>query len=688
MKGRIARQDLDHLLRLIEMGRSEDGIARQIDEDDDRSPFGDFSEKHAVWDANHAYWVEKLRSDTGGAWTDDQYTAAASILNTAEYQHVVFSDIAGVLTRGLSEGWHSRGGYERDDHVSRWTYSEPSAFDETFDLVDASTGHVHQVTLASVVEDLREQPRPIEPKPESADTDPSPAAKETPITPEALHSRRAETLGELTGCRSREAGHVSFNQARGELYAQCGLATLLPYSGWDDFRDRNHLSQDLISDLKAAYPEGFSSLDLWVGGLAERPAVGNIGPTIAAAVGAETGHFSRGHAHSCLDLLTGTELLSTITTQTWPDIVGRITGEAHLANYVLAGPEHTSDHGHVNIIHGTSGDDILIGTDGHDVIFGGAGDDFIDGRGGADVMIGGSGNDTYVVDNVKDHIVEKVDGGVDTVLTDLNAFALDDDGTAAPASPSDDTAPLTNTSDDTSPLTSTSNDNNAQQQPAALTDATNPDPGSSPEVAAKEDSTQAATDPVTPTSDLSDVGRAANVENLTYTGEGSFIGIGNSADNIITGGGGHDTLWGGGGDDVLYGGGGDDLLFGGSGDDALFGGYGDDRFDGGSGDDVLYLADRFASDDDGATEASYGQDTIVLRPGFGNDVVVGFDANDTQGHDRLDVSAYASLTADSIGTDIRITSCGPHTIITINQDSVTLLDVNASTIGKDDFIFS
>ena len=137
---------------------------------------------------------------------------------------------------------------------------------------------------------------------------------------------------------------------------------------------------------------------------------------------------------------------------------------------------------------------------------------------------------------------------------------------------------------------------------------------------------------------------------------------------------------------MLYGGRGNDDLHGGSGADILFGGYGDDRFDGGSGDDMLYLANRSAAG--GTDEDSYGQDTIVLRPGFGNDIVVGFDPNDTVGHDRLDVSAYASLTADSIGTDIRITSCGPHTIITINEDSITLLDVSANTIGKDDFIFS
>ncbi len=560
-------------------------------------------------------------ADTDGTWTDAQYTSAATILNTAEYQHVVFSDIAGVLKRGMSDGWHGRGGHGRSDHFQT---HESSHFDETFDLVDASTGHVHQVRLAFVVDDLSRPHHAIKLKDDSADLQFRDAAhNHHRVTHEDLHARRAETLGELTGVRSRHAGHVSFNQARGELYAQCGLSTLLPYAGWDDFRDRNHLSQDLIDDLKAAYPDGFSSVDLWVGGLAERAAVGNVGPTIAAAVGAERGQLPQERGATCLDLLAGTHLLSVITGQSWPDIVGRVTGAAHLADYVLARPEHALAAEVPNIIHGTDGDDVLIGTDGHDIIFGGAGDDFLDGGHNADVLVGGAGNDTYVVDNIQDHIVETVDGGVDTVLTTLKSFALEDDGDASPAAHVHDASDAGNGAQ-VIPVDDTGNTVGDAAAPVA--DAATP------------------TDSTEPDADLTDFGRAANVENLTYTGEDGFVGRGNSANNIISGGSGNDSLWGEAGDDVLYGSRGNDDLHGGSGNDVLFGGYGDDHFDGGLGDDMLYLANRSAGGD--ADADSYGQDTIVLRPGFGNDVVVGFDANDTEGHDRLDVSAYASLTAE------------------------------------------
>ena len=50
----------------------------------------------------------------------------------------------------------------------------------------------------------------------------------------------------------------------------------------------------------------------------------------------------------------------------------------------------------------------------------------------------------------------------------------------------------------------------------------------------------------------------ANVENLTYSGTGNFVGTGNAGDNILTGGAGNDTLIGGGGADRLIGGNGTD----------------------------------------------------------------------------------------------------------------------------------
>ncbi|RZJ44652.1 MAG: tandem-95 repeat protein, partial [Brevundimonas sp.] len=67
---------------------------------------------------------------------------------------------------------------------------------------------------------------------------------------------------------------------------------------------------------------------------------------------------------------------------------------------------------------------------------------------------------------------------------------------------------------------------------------------------------------------LGSVRLSANVENLTYTGSGTFFGQGNAGDNIIRGGLGRDTLMGHDGNDILIGGDGvPDELHGGAGDD-------------------------------------------------------------------------------------------------------------------------
>ncbi len=418
MKGRIKREDLDHLLRLVEAGLPKGIASHHADQNDADAGLSFaqdiFDPEHGLWNANHAFWMDKLKSDTDGAWTNAQYAAAANIINAAEYQHVIFSDFANALTRGLSQDSHGHAHFTAH-------HAAPSFFDETVDLVDASSGRMRHVKLAAVLDHVRGPDQSDERN--GAASNPDPASDALRNGRDIAISSKHVNLGELTGSRARDAGYVPFNETRGELFAQCGLSTLLPYAGWDDFRDRNHLSDDLIADLKAAYPDGFGSLDLWVGGLAEKPAVGDLGPTIAAAVSAEI-DLHKASAHPYLDLLTGTHLASEISTQSWSDIVARNTDAAHFADHMHWSADQAILHGGHSTIYGTHGDDVLIGTYGNDVLIGGAGNDYLDGRHGADVMIGGPGNDTYVVDNVKDHVIEKADGGTDTILTVLDSFVL------------------------------------------------------------------------------------------------------------------------------------------------------------------------------------------------------------------------------------------------------------------------
>jgi len=74
---------------------------------------------------------------------------------------------------------------------------------------------------------------------------------------------------------------------------------------------------------------------------------------------------------------------------------------------------------------GLDGDDTLIGGDASDILSGGAGNDYLDGGAGADRLNGGIGDDTYVVDQAGDRIAEVArNGGIDTVLTSLDAYTL------------------------------------------------------------------------------------------------------------------------------------------------------------------------------------------------------------------------------------------------------------------------
>ena len=132
-------------------------------------------------------------------------------------------------------------------------------------------------------------------------------------------------------------------------------------------------------------------------------------------------------------------------------------------------------------------------------------------------------------------------------------------------------------------------------------------------------------------------------------GTGNDLLDGGAGNDQLVGGTGNDTLNGGLGNDQLDGGLGNDTLNGGAGDDTLNGGAGNDTLNGGDGADIL--SGGLGKDTYNLTEATHSIDTVIvglnttpkiLDDYLGNtDVVTGF----VFGEDKLDV-AFTNIVAD------------------------------------------
>jgi len=137
-------------------------------------------------------------------------------------------------------------------------------------------------------------------------------------------------LAALNIFRGRDTGIAPFNSVREQLYEKTGIASLRPYSGWEDFQKRNSLTDDFIDQLKEAYPEGFDAMDLWVGGLAEKPTKGQLGSTFGYLFLEQLDRLQDGDRFYYLEILD--DSLFEDSGQTFSDIVMRNTGITGLSD--------------------------------------------------------------------------------------------------------------------------------------------------------------------------------------------------------------------------------------------------------------------------------------------------------------------------------------------------------------------
>ena len=268
---------------------------------------------------------------------------------------------------------------------------------------------------------------------------------------------------------------------------------------------------------------------------------------------------------------------------------GLFTGTGNAAaNVITAGSGGSK-------LSGGDGNDTLIGGAGVDTLDGGNGDDLLDGRGGDDVMSGGAGNDVYVVDSAGDRVIELAGQGTDEVRTALASYTLADNvenltytGTGVFTGTGNALANVITAGANGSRLSGGEGNDTLIGGAGAdyLDGGAGVDRmvgGAGNDVYVIDDSRDVVVEEKNGGIDeirtsLSAYMLTGEVENLTYTGKGSFQAMGNALDNVITGGTGINRLLGGDGNDTLIGNAAADVLDGGTGADRMIGGAGNDIY--------------------------------------------------------------------------------------------------------------
>ncbi|WP_439114161.1 peroxidase family protein [Hydrogenophaga sp.] len=171
-------------------------------------------------------------------------------------------------------------------------------------------------------------------------------------------------------------------------------------------------------------------------------------------------------------------------------------------------------------------------------------------------------------------------------------------------------------------------------------------------------------------------------------GRGNDFLHGEAGNDTITDEEGDDWIWSGDGNDTVNAGAGLDNVFGGDGDDLIIGGTGADILDGGAGNDVIYgdnmlvgtNVDGFADADiltggegndtlyggqgNDALDGGEGDDVLIGGPGF--DAMVGWTGNDTFIMDKSD-TGFGNVMDGGLGFDtVDYTASNPNLVLDIN----------------------
>jgi VCBS repeat-containing protein len=362
-----------------------------------------------------------------------------------------------------------------------------------------------------------------------------------------------------------------------------------------------------------------------------QPVVGAWGVLVAQA----DGSYVFTPSAQALTLLRGQTATDTFT-YTLTDSEG-VSHSAALT-ITLNGLDGTVQTGS-GVMIGSTYDDVLIGGPGVDVLVGLDGNDrLVGGEGQADELYGGLGDDTFVVDTIGDSIVELEGEGFDTVETTAEVYTLPGNVEALTFIGVGAFAGTGNALDNIitggvgADVLMGLDGNDILRGGAGLNTLHG---GAGDDIYVVETATDQLAELAGEGTDTVLTALSAytlaspNVENLTYSGTGAFIGTGDAGANVITGGA---------GDDMLAGRGGNDTLIGGEGFDTAA------YADAASAVDVRLNGGVALRDGDGGTDTLIGIENLtgsafddllvgdavanILRGGLGRDTLLGLDGDD------------------------------------------------------------
>jgi Ca2+-binding RTX toxin-like protein len=343
---------------------------------------------------------------------------------------------------------------------------------------------------------------------------------------------------------------------------------------------------------------------------------------------------------------------------------------------------------------GLAGNDFLNGAGGSDTLTGGDGNDILDGGAGADTMIGGTGDEVYGVDHVSDVVTELPGEGTDRVNTNLASYTLGANlenmlytgaGSFAGTGNALDNYIIGGAFADT--LTGGAGNDTLDGGTGADTLVG----GTGDDIYGVENASDVVTELSGEGTDrvntnLASYTLGANLENIQYTGAGSFVGTGNALDNYIIGGAFADTLTGGVGNDTLDGG---------TGADTMVGGQGDDVFGVENASDVVTELANEGIDSVQTTLSSYTLGANIEHltytgnsafAGTGNsvaNVIVGGSGNDTLdgqgGSDMLEGGSGNDSLTGGAGSDLLLGGNGTDTAIFAGDQIGYEITYNAET---------